>query len=525
MPSQDVAPFGSLQLPPDTSSLTATPTEDLTQLPWTTLHTLPTTASAAAFWHTISDFTTTQHWNRTIYQTTVTTEELVNLSTFETKSPPELIPRSFPYRYNAVRHLARKTPAPVGPDDRPCYDAHEWTSQYVVPPFQHIAVFALCVPNLVTKHSPRALRYWPFQYPKVRAYRFVYNILPEVASDGALAELRYDVVPLGDEACNARQFEQLKIHSVNGAKKMLTVLRKRMVSYNPETGLSTYVKRVHHDNLISELEYRRRYDAMKLKYSFWVAQWTEVTDPTKFVYEELSIAAYLCALWERERKEEGLDRLQTFIDCGCGNGFLVYLLISEGHSGIGVDLQRRHIWDKYPPHVTAALKYEEMDPCTYDVSSYDWILGNHSDELSPWIPVMASRCQKAIDKRPVCKPSGETFGKDVPKSTLRRAYPRFFVLPCCFFDFDGKKVCFGLTRRTLGVRTVAGTGKYEQYYRWIGQIARAFGFTVEIENLRIPSTKYVSLLGRFIEFEERTTPEVIKEMTSLLLLDATQSHI
>lgn len=35
-------------------------------------------------------------------------------------------------------------------------------------------------------------------------------------------------------------------------------------------------------------------------------------------------------LWENERKESGETRRQTFLDLGCGNGLLVYLLSSEG---------------------------------------------------------------------------------------------------------------------------------------------------------------------------------------------------
>ena len=35
-------------------------------------------------------------------------------------------------------------------------------------------------------------------------------------------------------------------------------------------------------------------------------------------------------LWEEERKELALTEKQTFIDLGCGNGLLVYILSSEG---------------------------------------------------------------------------------------------------------------------------------------------------------------------------------------------------
>ena len=47
--------------------------------------------------------------------------------------------------------------------------------------------------------------------------------------------------------------------------------------------------------------------------------WDECTDPAKFVYEDIAIAAYLLVLWEAERRERGMP-MQTFIDLGCGNG-------------------------------------------------------------------------------------------------------------------------------------------------------------------------------------------------------------
>lgn len=538
---------GGLKLPQGSSGLTARPTDDFgSDERWIELGVQPTKATAAAFWYVMHSFTRDQHWNRTIFDVTVTAEEQVALpGSIQAKASKasgvnSRLDDHGPYapkpgcRLNALRVLSRKTPAPVGGGEDGTgltYKAEEWTAQFVTEFDEtgggytqlHVAVFGLVIPECVsTTENRRALRYWPFQYPKVSCYRFTY----EGAADGETGGvLRYGVIPLGEDPESPRTFETLKKHSAKSAEKMLSVLRKRAEWYDPVLGGSGYVKRVEHDNLLSELEYRNRYDVMKVKYSYWVEKWTECTDPVKFVYEELSIAAYLCALWDKERAEERLQSKQTFIDCGCGNGFLVYLLISEGHKGIGVDLQEREIWGKYPPEVTASLYREEMDPLTYDCSRYDWILGNHSDELSPWIPVMTARAQKERDTRQVCDVKGGTLADGKTDRKLRRAYPRFFVLPCCFFDFDGKKVSFGKTRRTLGVRVTAGTGKYEQYYRWIAQISKAFGFTIEYENLRIPSTKYVSLLGRFVEFEERVTPKVIREMTTLLLLDAKQSHM
>ena len=35
-------------------------------------------------------------------------------------------------------------------------------------------------------------------------------------------------------------------------------------------------------------------------------------------------------LWEKERRDMNSQKKQSFVDLGCGNGLLVYLLTSEG---------------------------------------------------------------------------------------------------------------------------------------------------------------------------------------------------
>ena len=67
-----------------------------------------------------------------------------------------------------------------------------------------------------------------------------------------------------------------------------------------------------------------------------VSGWTEKTDPEKFVHEDLAIATYLCLLW-------GDDEKVRFVDLGCGNGLLVYILSREGHCGTGLDLRSRKV--------------------------------------------------------------------------------------------------------------------------------------------------------------------------------------
>ena len=94
--------------------------------------------------------------------------------------------------------------------------------------------------------------------------------------------------------------------------------------------------------LVDLEKYQRKY--MQLKETHGkklIENWTESTDPEKFVHEDVAIAAYLILLWEEE------DERPTFIDLGCGNGLLVYILSREGYVGRGVDIRRRKIWDAY----------------------------------------------------------------------------------------------------------------------------------------------------------------------------------
>ncbi|XP_036982818.2 probable tRNA (uracil-O(2)-)-methyltransferase [Artibeus jamaicensis] len=210
-------------------------------------------------------------------------------------------------------------------------------------------------------------------------------------------------------------------------------------------------------SLIPVLEYSQTYQVLKDKYKDMVKVWPEVTDPEKFVYEDVAIAAYLLVLWEEERAARGETAKQSFVDLGCGNGLLVHILSSEGHPGRGIDVRRRRTWDMYGPQT----RLEEGAITPSDETLFpgvDWVLGNHSDELTPWIPVIAAR------------------------SSYRCC---FFVLPCCFFDFAGKY------RRRQSTQT-----QYRGYLDFIREVGAACGFCVEEDCLRIPSTKRVCLIGK-----------------------------
>lgn len=209
--------------------------------------------------------------------------------------------------------------------------------------------------------------------------------------------------------------------------------------------------------LIDIAEYNEVYQMLKIKYGKPLVKiWPEVTDPLKFVYEDISIAAYLILLWKQERQKKGLSSLQTFVDLGCGNGLLVYILSGEGHQGLGIDVKKRKIWDLFPRHVK--LKEDIIEPSDKNLfPDYDWLIGNHSDELTPWIPVIAAK-------------SGH-------KS-------RFFVIPCCAHDFSQKYR-----------RRHAGRSQYSDYLEYVKEIGAVCGFEVKQDKLRIPSTKRICIVG------------------------------
>lgn len=90
----------------------------------------------------------------------------------------------------------------------------------------------------------------------------------------------------------------------------------------------------------------------------------------------------------------------------------------------------------------------------------DWIIGNHSDELSPWIAVVASKSSYN------CK---------------------YFLLPCCAFEFSGKKFSERCKDKSLYM-------SYMDFLMRISNDVCGFKDTL-IDRLKIPSTKRICLIG------------------------------
>jgi tRNASer (uridine44-2'-O)-methyltransferase len=237
------------------------------------------------------------------------------------------------------------------------------------------------------------------------------------------------------------------------------VLLPKIVKWSLEAAASSSTSHNRPKNGLIPLDrFATTYSRMKDKYGRELVQnWSESTDPRKYVYEDIAISAYLITLWEEERVNLGLEKKQSFVDLGCGNGLLVYLLTCEGYPGKGIDLQKRKIWKLFQPQTVL----EERSIVPSDANLFpetDWLIGNHSDELTPWIPLIAARSSYNA---------------------------KFFVLPCCPHDFIGRYS-----------RPSPHKSQYRCYLDYVAHISRVVGFRVEEDTMRIPSNKRICFIGR-----------------------------
>lgn len=121
-----------------------------------------------------------------------------------------------------------------------------------------------------------------------------------------------------------------------------------------------------------------------------------------------------------------------------------------------------------------------MDPSSPECKfpEADWIIGNHSDELSPWVPVIASRSNYN------CK---------------------FFLLPCCPFEFNGYRY----------QRKDSSLSQYNDYLKYLEDTSKnVFKFDVKIDRLRIPSTKRTCIIGETKNYLPEEFNQIVQEVES-----------
>ncbi|KAI0149556.1 hypothetical protein GGR57DRAFT_473753 [Xylariaceae sp. FL1272] len=249
-----------------------------------------------------------------------------------------------------------------------------------------------------------------------------------------------------------------------------------------------YVKRVIHDTIIPQIALQSTYTRLKKKYARRLIQeWAEVTDPTKHVFEDLGIASFLIELWAQMYRD---CEFPGFVDIGCGNGLLVYILRAEGYSGWGFDARQRKSWNNYNDKIDAhgngkpkdILRQLVLLPSILqdgiEVSGTDeelavqvhdgifprgtFIVSNHADELTPWTPILAAV-------------------SDCP----------FIMIPCCSHDLSGARF-----RAAAPKDKGKSPSAYSSLVEWVKQLAVDCNWAIETEMMRIPTTRNTGIVGR-----------------------------
>lgn len=155
----------------------------------------------------------------------------------------------------------------------------------------------------------------------------------------------------------------------------------------------------------------------------------------------------------------------------------------EGYSGHGIDVRARTSWSHYPEPTQARLHVHSFNPT--EVGSLTdpffppgvFIIGNHADELTPWVPVTA---------------------------TLHKA-SGYLSIPCCAWDFDSKYERSTpnkypipdedwVSRLNLG-GDGSNSSTYAMYRIWLASLSLHCGWEVECDTLRIPSTRNWAIVG------------------------------
>ncbi|KAK5130321.1 hypothetical protein LTR08_002207 [Meristemomyces frigidus] len=316
--------------------------------------------------------------------------------------------------------------------------------------------------------------------------------------------------------------------------------------------LAGYEKRVHLDRIFPQKRYQDTYTRLKATYGKQLTKaWVEVTDPVKHVFEDIGIAAFLIELWQdmyaatspaKENLVEANNKYGAetngdgegtkppfpgFVDIGCGNGVLVYILLSEGYSGWGFDARMRKTWSIFPPHVQSKLEQRLLVPqiLLADTSSAEpseegkvyhsgvfapgtFIVSNHADELTPWTPLLAYLNDSAFIAIPCCSHdlSGARFR--APPNTKASTQPHIRLPQQQTAQVPSDPTPESAHRKT-SAPGAAETGSlkrteaqkkmpsaYATLCSYVASLAEEVGFIAETDYLRIPSTRNHCIIGR-----------------------------
>jgi tRNASer (uridine44-2'-O)-methyltransferase len=195
----------------------------------------------------------------------------------------------------------------------------------------------------------------------------------------------------------------------------------------------------------------------------------------------------------------------------CGNGLLTHILSSEGYVGTGIDLRARYSWPSFPRSTQDNLKVHALDPTSFDLGKQGenedtddfafftpgvFIIGNHADELTPWVPVLSTLHNASGYLSIPCCPW-------IFDAKFERSRHTPYPLPPQMSHPSGHETNTDMTEFVEGLH-LGGHGSnesaYSSYRIWLASLSAYCGWKVETESLRIPSTRNWALIGvHFLE--------------------------
>lgn len=367
----------------------------------------------------------------------------------------------------------------------------------------------------------------PWYHPPLQALAFLYEFRRDTVSDPGAGQgsLSIHFLPFSN------QISETMPERLHRTLLSLLSTYTRLARITPEPDAASGTIRIcssfPRDTLIPQHILQNTYTRLKSKYAVdLIAKWVEKTEPSKHVFEDLAIAAFLIELWrsmytiapsgEPDSDPKRKKICPGFVDLACGNGVLVYILLSEGYQGWGFDLRRRKTWSIFPKNVQQRLMEMICIPKPFqDVldltgtgvnleNVHDGIfakdtffISNHADELTPWTPLLAALSS--------------------PESPLP-----FLAIPCCSHALSGARHRYTCPKtrgpastsaveqdeqpasgdlkalKTAKVKAAAGDqhSTYATLTYYVTNIADRLGYDMEQTLMRIPSTRNVGLVGR-----------------------------
>lgn len=297
----------------------------------------------------------------------------------------------------------------------------------------------------------------PWYHPRVQSVAYLHTWRPQYSATTQTIHERHALpsqVGQGEISLHYLLFPSetlpLSDRLLRTAHHLLSTIHK-----HGQGSLAGYQKRVHHDQLVSQQRVQDMYTELKRKHAKRLFDnWVERTEPSKHVFEDLGIAAFLIELWKDmyEETDNQVNRehdaqlapqkpkFPGFVDIGCGNGVLVDVLLREGYNGWGFDARRRKTWATFEPatqkylkqlilipqplfQINSSVNYANGGILSHNSTSSrtkgsdnmnepiwhngifsrgTFIISNHADELTPWTPLLASISSSPFLAIPCC---------------------------------------------------------------------------------------------------------------------------